>query len=218
MENSGLILKRPHTSYIKNDLDDRVGKTATKFFRKTRLLSFATAANPLSAHTSTINIPLSPTNAVSRPLVPSALNRRRTAAGRRRPTVRDIPRGGPVVLALGYSGLVNHRRSLTSANLRGVIGPATGGVGRKRPHTTGNGDTDDERSHKAPLPRPPGAGRQDQVDNLWLALRRTLHQRYQEFQENGVAEEAAAESSWRAGAGRTSGGGCGGELLSPGLR
>lgn len=53
------------------------------------------------------------------------------------------------------------------------------------------------------------------MEGSWLTLRKALHERYRDFQENGAAEQAASEADRGS---ESKGSGWGGEVLLPGLR
>ncbi|CAB1120076.1 unnamed protein product [Ectocarpus sp. CCAP 1310/34] len=88
------------------------------------------------------------------------------------------------------------------------------------------------KRNKAPPPPQPrslhtaaGAfrGSRSKGESSWLALRRALHERYRDSEEHGAAEQAAAEAAehgrgGRAGSSKVGRGGCGGEVMSPGIR
>ncbi|CAM9198216.1 unnamed protein product, partial [Ectocarpus sp. 13 AM-2016] len=97
-------------------------------------------------------------------------------------------------------------------------------------HTSNEGLS--RKINKAPPPPQPrslhtaaGAfrGSRSKGESSWLALRRALHERYRDSEEHGAAEKAAAEAAehghgGRAGSSKVGRGGCGGEMMSPGIR
>lgn len=141
-------------------------------------------------------------------------NHRRAAAGRRRPNVRNIPRNGPVLLALAGRGSGNNHGDANPGYAQRTGGKSAGGSGMKRSRVVDK-DLGGKRRQETP-PARPGLGKQ--AESSWLALRLALHERYREFQEDGAAQASAAEAIGRAGTGGGNAGGGHGELLAPGLR
>ena len=66
-----------------------------------------------------------------------------------------------------------------------------------------------------PPPPPPQRKIGGKVESSWLTLRKALHERYRDFQENGAAEQAALVADRGSG---SKGSGWSGEVLLPGLR
>lgn len=153
---------------------------------------------------------------VGRPLVnPSP--RCRHAAVRRRPRVRNIPRGGPVILASlaeeREPGKVQRR-----ATGHGEVGK-THVHGRKRPREF---DSDDHGQDRFAEPRPvkaskPFLGSPGNKEDSWSALRKVLHERYRDYGERGAVEESSVEAS-RGRNGDVGGASGSAELIGPGLR
>ncbi|CAN0260853.1 unnamed protein product, partial [Ectocarpus sp. 12 AP-2014] len=94
-----------------------------------------------------------------------------------------------------------------------------------------NGSLSRKRNKAPPPPQPrslhtaAGAfcGSRSKGESSWLALRRALHERYRDSEEHGAAEKAAAEAAehghgGREGSSKVGRGGCGGEVMSPGIR
>lgn len=142
-------------------------------------------------------------------------NRRRAAAGRRQPKVRNIPHTGPVLLALGDCDSSKDHGDANPEYTKKLGGKSPVGRGMKRPRVDTK-DSAEKRGQEASSSRSPGLGKQAEIS--WLALRLALHERYREFQEDGAAQASAAEAIERAGTGTANTKGDHGELLSPGLR
>lgn len=81
------------------------------------------------------------------------------------------------------------------------------------------GQRSTERSVRGKIhPRPPDVKSvvgNTNTERSWLAFRKTLHERYRDFEEHGAAEKTAADA--RQGLG-SRGAGWEGEVLAPGLR
>lgn len=165
-----------------------------------------------------------------RPLVASPENRRRAGAGRRRPNPRDGSTKRCVVLSLdgpdgGDNGDGKAEQGGGGADKRSRGAGEEEGPSRRRSRKRplgGSGESltgwsEGGKANPASPPPPPLPQRRvgGKVEGSWLTLRKALHERYRDFQENGAAEQAASEADRGSG---SKGSGWGGEVLLPGLR